>query len=104
MASWIGTQKGNYNAEGASSSNNIIKNPEIWQIWKDTLADPRYSEFLKKGGVRGKTTHSSTVTSTATSVVSSINNSPSNSRSTSPEPSPKPVQKSHIFTTKHHTG
>jgi superfamily II DNA or RNA helicase len=97
LATWLITQKGNYKPEGAAISRERMKNPEIWQIWTDTLADPRYSEFLKKGGVRGKTTHSSTVTSTATSVVSSMNNSPSNSRSSSPAPSPKPAQKSHIL-------
>jgi hypothetical protein len=46
LGSWIGKQKTNFNAEGASSSKNIMENEEIWQIWTDTLADPRYKEFL----------------------------------------------------------
>jgi superfamily II DNA or RNA helicase len=94
LTKWINRQKYNYNPEGASSSKERMKNEKIWQIWTKTINDPRYSEFLKKGGIRGhKTTHSST----ATSVVSSINNSPSNSRSSSPAPSPKPAPKSHIL-------
>jgi superfamily II DNA or RNA helicase len=85
LATWIDTQKGNYNAEGASSSKERMKNPDIWQIWTDTLADPRYKEFLKPGGARGKTTHSS------------IASSQVSSRSSSPVPSPKPAPKSHIL-------
>jgi hypothetical protein len=100
LGKWTSHQKMNYNAKGASSSKFSMKtNQEIWQIWTNTLADPRYKEFLKKGGARGKTTDSSTVTSTATSFVSSMSNSPINSRSTIPIPSPKtkPVSKSHIL-------
>ena len=88
LGQWVSNQKKNYNQEGASSTNQIMKNPDIWQIWTDTLADPRYKEFLKPGGTHGKTTHSST----ASSQVSS--------RSSSPVPTvslPKPARKSHIL-------
>jgi superfamily II DNA or RNA helicase len=104
LGSWIGTQKQNYNAEGTSSSNQIMKNPDIWQIWTNTLADPRYKEFLKKGGARGKTnisTASSQVSSRSSSPVPTVSTEPTVS-TVSTEPtvsSPKPAPKSHILPT-----
>jgi superfamily II DNA or RNA helicase len=91
LGAWINTQKWNYNAEGACFSKYIMKNPDIWQIWTDTLADPMYKELLKKGGTRGKTTHSSTTSSQ----VSSRSSSPVPTEPT--VPSPKPARKSHIL-------
>jgi hypothetical protein len=47
MGLWIGTQKQNYNSQGIAYSQCIMKtNPEIWQIWTDTLADSRYGSVL----------------------------------------------------------
>jgi len=43
---WISTQKANYESRGPEFSNQIMKNPEIWQIWTDTLADPKYNKHL----------------------------------------------------------
>ena len=40
---WICNQKRNYDQRGSEFSKNIMKsNPEIWQIWRDTLADENY--------------------------------------------------------------
>ena len=47
LARWIGTQKRTYDENGPESSSCIMKNvPEIWKIWNDTLADPKYKEHL----------------------------------------------------------
>ena len=47
LARWIGTQKKTYDENGPESSKCIMKtNPEIWTIWNDTLADPKYKEHL----------------------------------------------------------
>ena len=48
LASWLSNQKCNYDPRGSEFSKHIMKtNPEIWQIWTDTLADPKYSNVLK---------------------------------------------------------
>jgi hypothetical protein len=115
MGTWIGYQKKNYNAEGACSSKGQMKNDEIWQIWTYTLSDPKYKEFLKPGGSRGKT-NISTASSQVSSQVSSRSSSPVPTVSTEPTvstvsteptvstvstvstiPSPKPARKSHIL-------
>ena len=47
LARWIGTQKRTYDENGSEHSSCIMKNvPEIWKIWNDTLADPKYKEHL----------------------------------------------------------
>ena len=46
LATWIGTQKTNYNPKGSEFSKYIMKNSEIWKIWVDTLADEKYSNLL----------------------------------------------------------
>ena len=46
LGCWISTQKGNYNSSGSEFSKQIMKNPEIWQIWSDTIADPMYNKYL----------------------------------------------------------
>ena len=47
IGKWLSHQKGNYDPRGAEFSKNIMKsNPEIWQIWTDTLANDIYSESL----------------------------------------------------------
>jgi superfamily II DNA or RNA helicase len=47
MGGWVSTQKDNYNANGSEMSKGIMKtNPELWQIWMNTLADPRYNKHL----------------------------------------------------------
>ena len=46
LAGWVGNQKGNYNSSGAEMSKRRMKNPEIWQIWTDTLNDPKYCDAL----------------------------------------------------------
>ena len=46
LGCWISSQKTNYDATGSEFSNQIMKNPEIWQIWTDTLADPKYNKHL----------------------------------------------------------
>ena len=44
---WVSVQKRNYDPRGSESSKNIMKtNPEIWQLWTETLADEKYSESL----------------------------------------------------------
>lgn len=44
---WIHTQKRNFNNEGHESSKQIMNNPEIWNIWNETLSNTEYSEALK---------------------------------------------------------
>ena len=47
LGSWVSNQKKNYDPHGSELSKQIMKsNPEIWQIWTDTLADEKYSEAL----------------------------------------------------------
>jgi len=46
LVTWIHNQKTNYNSISANLSQEIMKNEEIWQIWKDTLADSKYNEYL----------------------------------------------------------
>jgi superfamily II DNA or RNA helicase len=46
MGQWILHQRRDYHATGSEISKGIMKNPEIWQIWTDTLADEKYSEKL----------------------------------------------------------
>ena len=46
LAYWIGTQRKNYDPRGPDFTTKIMKNPEIWQLWTDTLADPKYHAAL----------------------------------------------------------
>ena len=47
LGQWVSTQKKNYNPSGPDVSKYIMNtNPEIWQLWTDTLADAKYSEAL----------------------------------------------------------
>ena len=46
LGSWVSTQKSQYDSRGSEFSKYIMKTPEIWQIWTDTLADDKYSEAL----------------------------------------------------------
>ena len=90
LGQWINEQKKYYDPIGACDSKQIMTNFEIWQIWTDTLAHPKYMEYLKyEGDYCGKPTDISNASSQVSSQVSS--------RSISPTPSPKPVQKSHIL-------
>jgi superfamily II DNA or RNA helicase len=81
MGGWTSNQKSNYDANGSETSKLIIKKfPELWQIWTDTLADPKYHASLNVKR-RSKT-------------------SPSISPSPSPSPKPKPrlvIKKSHLI-------
>jgi superfamily II DNA or RNA helicase len=54
---WITLQKQNYNQKGPIDSKGLMKNPEIWEMWKDTLADPKYSEALKQQTVEDPVQH-----------------------------------------------
>ena len=68
LAAWIGTQKTKYDPKSAEFSKYIMKKPEIWKIWTKTLADPKYSNLLKKAGIQeNKITSSSSATSIASS-------------------------------------
>ena len=68
LARWIGTQNKNYDPKSAEFSKYIMKKPEIWKIWTKTLADPKYSNLLKKAGIQeNKITSSSSATSIASS-------------------------------------
>ena len=46
LGNWISNQKKNYNPKSSEFSKNIMKNPEIFKIWTETLADEKYSDFL----------------------------------------------------------
>jgi len=46
LGNWIGTQKGNYNSKGSEFSKHIMKNFQIWNIWKDIISDDKYSKYL----------------------------------------------------------
>jgi hypothetical protein len=46
VGNWVSHQKENYDSRGPEFSKKIMKTPEIWQIWTDTLADEKYSEAL----------------------------------------------------------
>jgi hypothetical protein len=46
LGSWVSCQKKNYDPRGLEFSKKGMKNPEIWQIWTDTLADEKYIEVL----------------------------------------------------------
>ena len=47
LGEWTNTQKTKtYDPRGSTFSKNIMKNPEIWSIWTETLSDPEYSEAL----------------------------------------------------------
>ena len=46
LANWVGTQKKNYDPKDKELSKHIMKNPEIFKIWTDTLADEKYSKVL----------------------------------------------------------
>jgi superfamily II DNA or RNA helicase len=49
LACWVSSQKACYNHRGAEFSKQGMKNPEIWQIWTDTIADPMYNKYLVLG-------------------------------------------------------
>ena len=62
IGGWVGSQKLKYSIEGPDKSNGILmKTPEIWQIWTDTLADPKYHAALnvKQGQYRRSKTSTS---------------------------------------------
>ena len=46
LGQWVSKQKANYDPRGPEFSKQIMKNPEIWQLWTDTLADEKYCEAL----------------------------------------------------------
>jgi hypothetical protein len=46
MGVWVSTQKDKYDANGSKMSKGIMKNDELWQLWVETLANPKYSEAL----------------------------------------------------------
>ena len=48
LAQWVSDQKKFYNPEGSEQSVGIMKIPEIWQIWTDTLADLQYNSLNRK--------------------------------------------------------
>ncbi len=48
LGRWTGAQIKNHNKQGSEFSKEIMKNPEIWKIWFDTIDAPMYSEILKR--------------------------------------------------------
>ena len=49
LGRWTSSQKHKYEPSGSEFSKHGMKaNPETWQLWRDTLADPRYTEALKR--------------------------------------------------------
>jgi hypothetical protein len=46
IATWIGTQKHNYNPKGSEFSKQIMQNHEIFEIWAKTIEDEKYGKFL----------------------------------------------------------
>jgi len=86
LRQWADTQKKTYDPRGSEFSNQIMKtNPEVWKIWTDTLADPKYHAALNaKTGRRA--------------------NAPmSQSPSPSPSPPPPPTKpKSKVVSKKSH--
>ena len=48
LGQWTSTQKHKYSPNGFEFSKHGMKKPEIWQIWTDTLIDPKYNEALKR--------------------------------------------------------
>lgn len=46
LGKWISTQKMNYDSRSSEFSKYIMKTPEIWQRWAETLADEKYREVL----------------------------------------------------------
>jgi superfamily II DNA or RNA helicase len=58
LGKWISHQKTNYDANGPEFSKHGMKNPEIWKMWTDTLADEKYSKHLATNYVQDwKTNH-----------------------------------------------
>jgi superfamily II DNA or RNA helicase len=57
LSNWISSQKANYDPRGQEFSKRIMKTPEIWQIWTDTLADEKYSEALADPVQQWKNSH-----------------------------------------------
>jgi len=49
LARWVSSQKVCYNYRGPECSKQGMKNPEIWQIWTETIADPMYNKYLVLG-------------------------------------------------------
>jgi superfamily II DNA or RNA helicase len=82
LGAWVLNQKSKYNKKGPEFSNQIMKtNPEIWQIWTDTLADPKYHAALNAKTGRRANAH--------------MSQSPP--PSPSPESKPKVSKKSHFI-------
>ena len=46
LGKWISGQKCNYEPRGQEFSKQGMKTPEIWQIWTNTLSDPKYKKHL----------------------------------------------------------
>jgi superfamily II DNA or RNA helicase len=46
LGSWVSCQKNNYDPRGPDFGKKGMKNPEIWQIWTETIANPRYKKEL----------------------------------------------------------
>jgi len=47
LGKWISTQKQDYNCD-ISKCNNILREREIYEIWTETINDPKYIYFLNK--------------------------------------------------------
>jgi ribosomal RNA-processing protein 8 len=97
LASWISTQKKNYNQKGTEFSKERMKTHEIYQIWKDTLSDPKYKDFLNKS-IDDK---SSKIDSQKDSIASEDPSEVSESEEPESPPSPpkkKIVMKTHKYT------
>jgi hypothetical protein len=61
LGSWVGSQKLKYDPRSVEFSGGGLKTPEIWQIWTDTLANPKYHTVLnvKQGQYRRSKTYPS---------------------------------------------
>jgi phage pi2 protein 07 len=46
LGCWVSINKQKYDPRGSEYSKHGMKNPEIWKIWRDTLADEKYRNVL----------------------------------------------------------
>jgi superfamily II DNA or RNA helicase len=97
LGNWIGHQKKNYNSKGVEFSKNIMKTPEIFKIWQDTLSDPKYKDFLNKSTDDKSSKIDSQKDSVASEEPSEVSE-PEEPESPPSSPKKKIVMKTHKYT------
>jgi ribosomal RNA-processing protein 8 len=97
LGKWVSHQKKNYNPKGSEFSKERMKTPEIFKIWKETISDPKYKDFLNSSTDDKSSKIDSQKDSIASEEPSEVSESEDPPSPSSP-PKKKIVMKTHKYT------